>query len=99
MPRTTKTAKTPKEKAKKAKEPKFTVTFGYNGAQEVLKGDDLIAIFKDWSPRIFKTVITLSVKSGKQELKRRLPVVQARRISGNYQFADIYAHQLLKFLG
>lgn len=80
---------------KKANE--FVVTFGYNGQKEVIKGTDLMEIFKDWSPRIFKTVITLEVTKGEQTIQRRLPVVQARRISGNYKFADIYAHGLLKF--
>lgn len=93
--------KTPSEKSsdkpKEAKK-KFVVTFGYNGQQEVLEGDDLVALFKDWSPRVFKTIVTLSVKTKKNELKRRLPIMQAKRIAGNYKFSYIYASQLLKFL-
>lgn len=88
--------KTPKKESG-AKTKDFVVTFGYNGKQEVLKGNDLAALFKEWSPRIFKTVVNLSVKAGEREIKRRLPVMQARRIAGNYKFAYIYASQLLKF--
>jgi hypothetical protein len=97
-PKVTKT-KAPKVKSTTPRGASFKVTFGYNGQKEVKKGKDLIKIFSDWSPRVFKTIVTLSVKKGKKEIQRRLPVIQARRIAGNPKFSYIYASQLLKFLG
>jgi hypothetical protein len=75
----------------------YVVTFGYNGSQEILKGNNFVKLFTDWSPRVFKTIITLEAQHGDIVLKRRLPIIQAKRISGNYKFAEIYANQLLKF--
>lgn len=82
----------------KSEEPKYIVSLTYNGQTEVLKGNDLINMFDEWSPRVFKTVLLVSAESGKQKVERRLSVIQAKRIAGNYTNAQIFAHNLLKFL-
>lgn len=86
-------------KAPAKAEPKYIVSLTYNGETEVIKGDDLIKIFSDWSPRIFKTVVLLDVENGIKRTERRLSVIQAKRIAGNFTNANIFANDLLKFLG
>lgn len=98
MPKTKKEVKKLGKATKKVAEPKYVVSLSYNGEVEVLKGDDLVAIFREWSQRIFKTVVLLSVESEGKRVERRLSVIQAKRIAGNYTNAEIFANDLLKFL-
>lgn len=80
------------------KEPTFKVSLTYNGQTEVLKGDDMFKLFENWSPRIFKSVVLVTAEKGKQKVERRLSVIQAKRIAGNYTNSEIFAGNLLKFL-
>lgn len=88
---------TKKEPTKEA-EPTYKVSLTYNGQTEVLKGDDMFKLFEGWSPRIFKSVVLVTAEKGKQKVERRLSVIQAKRIAGNYTNAEIFAGNLLKFL-
>ena len=80
-----------KEKSVKATkaEPKYLVTLGYNEKQVELKGDSLSQIFLGYEPEPFKSLITIKVKAGKQEVERLWPVVKARRVFRNHNNALI----------
>lgn len=91
-------AKAKKEKSVKATKPKYTVLLDYNEKVVELTGDDLVKIFQDYEPDVYKSMVNVTVKSGDKSVERLWPVIKARRVFRNYKNSEIEAELFLKFL-